>query len=107
MCILMEKLETLSTAEEYFDFLDVPYERSAINFNRAAILRHFHQYLRAFNLEDFNEYEQRHLCRAQLSRAYHDFVRFTPAQETVLKVFKHTSDSHGARDLLHAGLPSS
>ena len=80
MCDMIEKLGSLSTAEEYFDVLDVPYERSVIKFNRFKILRHFHQYIRAFNLEEFNEYEQRHLCRAQLTRAYHDFARINPVQ---------------------------
>ena len=74
MCDMIEKLGSLSTAEEYFDVLDVPYERSVIKFNRFKILRHFHQYIRAFNMEEFNEYEQRHLCRAQLSRAYEDYI---------------------------------
>lgn len=77
---MIEKLGSLPTAEEYFDFLDLPYERSVIKYNRFKILRHFHQYIRAFNLEEFNEYEQRHLCRAQLARAYQDFVRLTPVQ---------------------------
>ena len=75
MCDFMDKLGTLSTTEEYFDVLDVPYERSVINIYRLNILKHFHQYVRAFNLEVFNEYEQRHLCRAQLTRAYYDFKR--------------------------------
>ena len=80
MCDMLEKLGSLSTAEEYFDVLDVPYERSVIKINHFKILRHFHQYIRTFNLEEFNEYEQRHLCRAQLTRAYHDFSHSTPAQ---------------------------
>ena len=74
MCDYMEKLGSLSTAEEYFDVLDVPYERSVINVSRLNILKRFQQYLSDFNLEDFNEFEQRHLCRAQLTRAYFDFA---------------------------------
>ena len=74
MCDLLEKLDSLPNAEEIFDYLDVPYERSAIRINRLKILKHFSQYIRVFNLEEFNEYEQRHLCRAQLSRAYEDYI---------------------------------
>jgi nitrogenase-stabilizing/protective protein len=73
MCDFMEKLDTLSTAEEIFDVLDVPYERSVIKINRLNILKHFQRYISAFSLEEFNEFEQRHLCRAQLTRAYYDF----------------------------------
>jgi len=83
MCDLMEKLGSLPTAEEVFDVLDVPYERSVMKINRLNILRRFQQYIRAYDLEEFNEYEQRHLCRAQLTRAYYDFMRYTPAQENV------------------------
>jgi nitrogenase-stabilizing/protective protein len=89
MCELIEKVDSPSTAEELFDFLDVPYERSVITIHRRNILRHFHQYMHAFNLEEFNEYEQRYLCRVQLTRAYHDFERSTTAKENVFKIFQH------------------
>ena len=89
MCDLMEKLDSLSATEDFFNVLDVPYERSVININRQNILRHFHQYMRTFNLEELNEYEQRHLCRAQLTRAYYDFVRSTAAKENVFTLFQH------------------
>lgn len=85
MCDLKKKLDSLSNAEEIFDFLDVSYDHSIINNNRLNILKRFNQYLRNYDLEEFNEYEQRHLCRAQLSRAYNKYTRLILAKENVPK----------------------
>ena len=107
MTDLMTKLGSLSAAEEFFDVLDVPYERAVLNVNRLHILKRFHQYMRtAANLEKLNEYEQRYLCRELLTRAYHDFVRSTPAQEKVFKVFQDAEGGHVGLDSLRATLPS-
>lgn len=107
MSDLMRKLASLSAAEEFFAVLDVPYERTVLNINRLHILKRFHQYLRTqAGLELLDEHEQRHLCRELLSRAYQDFVRSTPAQEKVFKVFQDAEGRHVGLDSLRATLPS-
>ena len=107
MSDLMTKLGSLSAAEEFFDFLDVPYERAVLNVNRLHILKRFHQYMRTTaKLENLNEYEQRSLCRELLTRAHQDFVRSTPAQEKVFKVFQDAEGGHVELDNLRATLPS-
>ena len=71
MSNLMAKLASLSQAEEFFEVLDVPYERAVLNVNRLHILKRFNQYLRtSAGLEELNEYEERFMCRELLIRAY-------------------------------------
>jgi nitrogenase-stabilizing/protective protein len=107
MTDLMKQLGSLSAAEEFFDVLDVPYERAVINVNRLHILKRFHQYMRTkAGLETLDEAEQRRVCRELLTRAYQDFVRSTPAQEKVFKVFQDAEGGHVGLDSLRATLPS-
>jgi nitrogenase-stabilizing/protective protein len=105
MSDLMDKLASLSQAEDFFEVLDVPYERAVMNVNRLHILKRFHQYLRTnTGLENLNEYEERYLCRQLLARAYQDFVRSTPAQEKVFKVFQDAEGGHITLDNVRAAL---
>jgi nitrogenase-stabilizing/protective protein len=105
MSDLMTKLASLSQAEEFFEVLDVPYERTVLNVNRLHILKRFNQYLRrSAGLETLNEYEQRTMCRELLSCAYDDFVRSTPAQEKVFKVFQDAEGGHVTLDNVRAAL---
>ena len=105
MSNLMTKLASLSQAEEFFEVLDVPYERAVLNVNRLHILKRFNQYLRtSAGLEELNEYEERFMCRELLIRAYDDFVRSTPAQEKVFKVFQDAEGGHVTLDNVRAAL---
>jgi nitrogenase-stabilizing/protective protein len=105
MSDLIYKLGALSAAEDFFEVLDVPYERTVLNVNRLHILKRFNQYLRTTSeLEKLNEYEQRFLCRELLSKAYQDFVRSTPAQEKVFKVFQDAEGGHVTLDNVRAAL---
>lgn len=107
MSDLMTQLSSLSNAEQFFEVLDVPYERAVMNVNRLHILKRFHQYLRRHGgVDELGEDEQRTVCRELLQRAYGDFVRSTPAEEKVFKVFQ---DAHGGQvslDDVRATLPS-
>jgi len=95
MSNLMRQLSSLSAAEDFFEMLDVPYERTVIDVNRLHILKRFHQYLHNFPaLEKLNEFEQRGMCRELLTRAYQDFVRSSPAREKVFKVFQDADGDH-------------
>lgn len=105
MSDLMRQLASLSAAEEFFEMLGVPYERAVINVNRLHILKRFHQYLRNHAaLEKLNEHEQRNVCRELLARAHQDFVRSTPAQEKVFKVFQDAEGGHVSLDKVRTAL---
>jgi len=104
----LKALSNLSAAEEFFDFLGVPYEPAVVHVNRLHILKRFNQYLRTSTpkvSELDGEAQHRH-CRSLLLRAYEDFVRSTPAQEKVFKVFQETEGSQVGLDSLRASLPS-
>lgn len=105
---LTGELAKLSSAEEFLVFFAVPFDQNVVNVSRLHILKRFYQYLRRDDslgslagTELFGRY------RAHLLAAYEDFVRSTPAQEKVFKVFQ---DADGRQqvslDSLRATLPS-
>ena len=84
------QLKRLSAAEEFLEFFGVPFEKSVVNVNRLHILKRFYQYIRqAKDLPDEHNDEAMYACyRGWLVKAYEDFVKSTPAQEKVFKVFQ-------------------
>lgn len=104
---LLKQLSTLSAAEEFLDYLGVPYEQAVVHVNRLHILKRFHQYLRATpGFVQLDDATQRQTARELLTRAYEDFVRSTPAKEKVFKVFQDADGGHIGLDSLRAALPS-
>jgi nitrogenase-stabilizing/protective protein len=98
---LSERLQALSSAEDFFVFFGLPFDERVVQVNRLHILKRFHQYRRkSSGLELLDEIEQFRLQRALLARAYQDFVESTPAQEKVFKVFQDTAGTQ------HVGLGS-
>lgn len=105
MSDLMQTLASLSAAEDFFTVLEVPYERAVLNVNRLHILKRFHQYLRTqADVDTLDQAEQRRVCRELLTRAYQDFVRSTPSQEKVFKVFQDAEGGHVTLDNVRAAL---
>jgi nitrogenase-stabilizing/protective protein len=104
----LQALGALSAAEEFFSFLAVPYDPAVVHVNRLHILKRFNQYLRTTKpaVADLQAEAQYQACRGLLIRAYEDFVRSTPAQEKVFKVFQDAEGSHVGLDSLRSTLPS-
>jgi nitrogenase-stabilizing/protective protein len=84
---VLEQLGKLSSAEDYFRFLGVPYDPAVLNVARLHILRRMGDNLREAGMEP-DENKARAYFRAHLERAYQDFVRSTPIKERVFKVHK-------------------
>jgi nitrogenase-stabilizing/protective protein len=84
---VLEQLAKLSSAEDYFSFLDVPYDPAVLNVARLHILRRMGDNLREAGMEP-DEDKARAYFRAHLERAYKDFVKSTPIKERVFKVHK-------------------
>jgi nitrogenase-stabilizing/protective protein len=104
---LFLQLGNLSAAEEFFQFFAVPYEQEVVHVNRLHILKRFQQYLRTTpELKDLDREPLHARCRELLARAYADFVRSTPAQEKVFKVFQDMDGQQFGIDKLRATLPS-
>lgn len=87
---LLEKLQELSSAEEFFEFLGVPFEPSVVHVARLHIMRRMGQYLRGSEvegaLENADDDALLTLCRDHLQQAYDDFVASSPIAERVFKV---------------------
>jgi len=85
---VLEELRSLSSAEEFFACLEVPYDPNVINVTRLHILKRMGQYLRADSLEGLDDETARAQCRAHLEKAYVDFVTSTPLDQRVFKVLQ-------------------
>ncbi len=107
MSELMNQLGRFSAAEEFLDFFQVPYDPAVVHVNRLHILKRFNQYLsRAPKVDALDEATQLQTCKELMARAYGDFVRSTPAQEKVFKVFQDADGPQVSLDSLRASLPS-
>jgi nitrogenase-stabilizing/protective protein len=89
---VLEDLGRLSSAEDFFSYLDVPFEPSVVQVSRLHILRRMGQYLKGSEIdgafEGLDDTQIRALCREHLEHAYQDFVASTPIQERLFKVHK-------------------
>lgn len=91
MTVLAE-IGRLASAEEFFEYLDVPYDPAVVRVARLHILRRMGQYLKQSDADDrfsgVSDQEIRLICRAHLDQAYQDFVKSSPIQERIFKVHK-------------------
>ena len=86
---LLDRLRSLSAAEEFFDVLKVPYDPEVLRVARLHILRRMGQYLSEQPLSaTTGDTAEEEACRDTLARAYNDFVASSPLQERVFKVLK-------------------
>jgi len=103
----LQQLKALSSAEDFLRYFGVPFEQSVVNVSRLHILKRFFQYIRQENLlAEGNEVGLYTAYREQLVKAYNDFVKSTPAQEKVFKVFQDVNGrQHVSLDSLKSSLP--
>jgi nitrogenase-stabilizing/protective protein len=100
---VLEQLSKLSSAEDFFRFLDVPFDPAVLNVARLHILRRMGDNLRKAASEP-DEARARAYFRAHLERAYQDFVSSSPINERVFKVHKDAIRSTAA-PLVHLSVP--
>ncbi len=85
---ILAKLERLSTAEDFFAALDVPYDEARLGVARLHILKRMGEYLRRDDLLGLPEAVAAERARTTLQRAYADFERSSPLGERVFRVLK-------------------
>ena len=87
---LTQRLQTLSSAEDFLQFFGLPFDERVVQVNRLHILQRFTQYLRrSEGLDELDEVALFRRYRELLSQAYGDFVVSTPAREKVFKVLRN------------------
>jgi nitrogenase-stabilizing/protective protein len=85
---IIHTLNHLSSAEEFFETLDVAFEPQIVRVARLHILRRMGQYLRDQDFSGQDEAAVKQSCRTSLEQAYQDFVTSTPLEERLFKVHK-------------------
>lgn len=83
-------LEDLSSAEDFLNYFEVPYDPSVVHVNRLHILQRFHDYLskqEAGKAPDYDAY------RKWLVLAYEDFVKSDALTERVFAVLQKADGS--------------
>lgn len=88
MTTLLDRMRGLSTAEDFFSMLQVPYDPAVLQVARLHILRRMGQYLSQETLDAMTDDAAEAACHATLSRAYSDFVASSPLEQRVFKVLK-------------------
>jgi len=81
-------LQTLSSAEDFFRVLEVPYDPAKVNVVRMHIMKRMGQYLATEDLEGLPDNIVKQRCQTTLERAYEDFQKSDPMKERVFKVLK-------------------
>ena len=85
----LDQLRKLSSAEDFFEALNVPYDPAVLRVARLHILRRMGEYLVNSDSSDAaNEDDVWLACRAFLENAYNDFVASSPIEQRVFKVLK-------------------
>ena len=107
MDTFFDRLKALSSAEDFLTFFAVAYDVPVVQVNRLHILKRFYQYLhKEPGLDGLDDIELYRRHRELLSRSYADFVRSTPAQEKVFKVFQDVGGTQLVRvETLRSGRP--
>ncbi|MDR3536319.1 MAG: nitrogenase stabilizing/protective protein NifW [Acetobacteraceae bacterium] len=97
MSRLLDRMQSLSAAEDFFAMLQVPYDPVVLQVARLHILRRMGQYMAEETLAAMTDDAAEEACRVTLQRAYEDFTQSSPLQQRVFKVLKEAvSPQRGA-----------
>lgn len=89
MTLNLNNFDRLTTAEEYLDFFQIPYDPKIVNVNRLHILQKFSQNISGINDHAPNLTETEKLARYQtaLTEAYELFLTKSSIETKLFKVF--------------------
>ncbi len=94
---VLDHVANLSSAEDIFTYLLMPFDEEVLNVSRLHIMKRFGTYLRDADFDGMDEDTTFLKARQVLKRAYSDFVQSTPLKEKVFKVFHDEAEKHQAR----------
>lgn len=80
---------TLSTAEEYLNFFNIPFDPHIVSINRLHILQKFSQAVRRIDQDgSLSEGDRLAHYREALQNAYSLFLTSSPLEQKLFKMFK-------------------
>ncbi|GAB3437434.1 nitrogenase-stabilizing/protective protein NifW [Insolitispirillum peregrinum] len=88
MSEFLQQMASLSSAEDFFKALDVPYDEHVVRVNRLHILKRLHDYLGRETLTGLSDAALKALYQDKLAQAHADFVSSDAVTERVFKVFQ-------------------
>lgn len=94
---VLDHIAGLSSAEDIFTYLLLPYEQEVLNVSRLHIMKRMGQYLRTADFSGMDEEAVFLEARRLLKQAYMDFVESTPLKEKVFKVFTDKAEEHARK----------
>ena len=98
MSEFLKMMETLSSAEEFLDYLKVPYDPQVVRVNRLHILKRFHDYIGKSGLPgDMEDASLGPAYADMLQQAYLDFTVSDGKTEKLFKVFQNADAAQKAK----------
>ncbi len=94
---VLDHIQRLSSAEDIFTYLLLPFEQQVVNVSRLHIMKRFGSYLAKAEFDGQDSETVFLTCRQMLKAAYGDFLDSTPLEEKVFKVFRDEAEKHKAR----------
>lgn len=88
MSDFLDRMNGLSSAEDFFTTLAVPFDEQVVRVNRLHILKRFRDYLAAEALDGLDDAALKAVYAQKLAQAHADFVTSDAVTEGVFKVFK-------------------
>lgn len=85
---IVKRLHGLSSAEDFFNTLGIPYDQDILNVARLHILKRMGQYLAEEDFEGLGDRIIAARARSTLERAYSEFAVASPLSQRVFKVLK-------------------
>jgi nitrogenase-stabilizing/protective protein len=92
---VLAKLKQLSSAEDFFSGLGVPYDPAVLSVARMHIMKRMGEYIGGDDLEGLPDRVVIARSRSCLERAYQDFVTSSPLKQRVFKVLKEAAVPKG------------
>jgi nitrogenase-stabilizing/protective protein len=94
MSRFLEHLAALSTAEQIFEAIGLPYEQSVLDVNRLHILKRFRDHLDFAALADRDDATVRQACHTAMACAYGEFGNGNPGPRTFTVFRQRSCDPH-------------
>ncbi|MGO9484782.1 MAG: nitrogenase stabilizing/protective protein NifW [Rhodomicrobium sp.] len=93
---VLEELEKLSSAEDFFSYLKLDYDPALLRVARLHILKRMGKYLAAKDFSGAGEERVFAGARETLAQAYSDFAASSPLGERVFKVLQEHDPNRAA-----------